>query len=112
MISNQIIVFDLKVCFDHLDDFQNDHSSPDSKSRHVGDLGNILTPGGSEETVIDIKDSVASLHGQFSVVNRAIVVHAGEDDLGRGGNEESLKTGNAGCLYQQCLLNKFLEIPD
>ena len=62
--------------------------------------------------MIDIKDSVASLHGQFSVVNRAIVVHAGEDDLGRGGNEESLKTGNAGCLYQQCLLNKFLEIPD
>ena len=44
------------------------------------------------------RDSVASLHGQFSVVNRAIVVHAGEDDLGRGGNDESLKTGNAGCL--------------
>jgi Cu-Zn family superoxide dismutase len=24
------------------------------------------------------------------------VVHAGTDDLGRGGNEESKKTGNAG----------------
>ena len=46
--------------------------------------------------MIDIRDSVASLHGQFSVVNRAIVVHAGEDDLGRGGDAESLKTGNAG----------------
>ena len=45
------------------------------------------------------RDSVASLHGQFSVVNRAIVVHAGEDDLGRGEGdkaEESKKTGNAG----------------
>ena len=45
---------------------------------------------------------MASLHGQFSVVNRAIVVHAMEDDLGRGGDDESLKTGNAGCLLVRC----------
>jgi Cu-Zn family superoxide dismutase len=27
---------------------------------------------------------------------RTIVVHAGTDDLGKGGHEESKKTGNAG----------------
>lgn len=27
---------------------------------------------------------------------RTLVVHAGTDDLGQGGNEESKKTGNAG----------------
>lgn len=27
---------------------------------------------------------------------RSVVIHAGTDDLGKGGNEESFKTGNAG----------------
>jgi Cu-Zn family superoxide dismutase len=31
-----------------------------------------------------------------SILGRAIVIHAGEDDHGRGGDEESTKTGNAG----------------
>ena len=36
------------------------------------------------------------LHGDRSVVGRALIVHADEDDLGKGGDAESLKTGNAG----------------
>lgn len=37
-----------------------------------------------------------TLYGEYSVLGRAIVVHAGQDDLGQGGDAESLKTGNAG----------------
>ena len=45
---------------------------------------------------IDITDKLISLNGERSVIGRAIVLHANTDDLGLGGNEESLKTGNAG----------------
>jgi Cu/Zn superoxide dismutase len=54
---------------------------PLTTERHIGDLGNIITLAEGREN---------------SILGRAFVLHAGEDDLGRGGDEESTKTGNAG----------------
>ena len=34
--------------------------------------------------------------GEYSVVGRSVMIHAGGDDLGRGGHELSASTGNAG----------------
>lgn len=67
----------------------------DSTEGHVGDLGNITA---DENGVAEINLILrrVDLSGDRSVVGRAIVVHADEDDLGQGGDEESLKTGNAG----------------
>ena len=59
---------------------------------HVGDLGNIIADK-SGTSRFQIKAERVNL---LDVVGRAIVVHADEDDLGKGGDEESLKTGNAG----------------
>lgn len=42
------------------------------------------------------KDSIIKLTGDRSIVGRSVVVHEKEDDLGRGGNADSKKTGNAG----------------
>ena len=72
------------------------HSGPSEEVRHVGDLGNIEA-NAEGRAVFDIEDHLINIYGDIgNVVGRSVVVHAGVDDLGKGGNEESLKTGNAG----------------
>merc|ERR1712000_196814 len=56
----------------HFNPHNKTHGAPPDEARHVGDLGNIDTDGQG-----NAKGSVT-------------------DDLGKGDNEESLKTGNAG----------------
>ncbi|XP_030602412.1 superoxide dismutase [Cu-Zn] isoform X1 [Archocentrus centrarchus] len=69
--------------------------SPSFVNRHVGDLGNV-TAGADNVAKIDITDSVIKLTGADSIIGRTMVIHEKADDLGKGGDEESLKTGNAG----------------
>ncbi|KAK9999447.1 hypothetical protein SO802_019050 [Lithocarpus litseifolius] len=71
------------------------HGAPEDEVRHAGDLGNIIAnaDGVAEATIVD---NQIPLTGPNAVVGRALVVHELEDDLGKGGHELSLTTGNAG----------------
>ncbi|KAG7947345.1 hypothetical protein I3843_14G089800 [Carya illinoinensis] len=71
------------------------HGAPEDEVRHAGDLGNIVAnaDGVAEATIVD---SQIPLSGPNAVIGRALVVHELEDDLGKGGHELSLTTGNAG----------------
>ncbi|XP_039163174.1 superoxide dismutase [Cu-Zn], chloroplastic [Eucalyptus grandis] len=71
------------------------HGAPEDEVRHAGDLGNIVAnaDGVAEATIVDTQ---IPLSGPNAVVGRALVVHELEDDLGKGGHELSLTTGNAG----------------
>lgn len=71
------------------------HGAPEDKVRHAGDLGNIIanSDGVAEATIVD---NQIPLTGPNAVIGRALVVHELEDDLGKGGHELSLSTGNAG----------------
>jgi len=89
---------DCKSAGGHFNPEELDHGQPQNEAnRHVGDLGNIVSPE-DDFTSVNILDTLVTLQkGQVNDINgRAFVVHATEDDLGLGGNPESLKTGNAG----------------
>ena len=67
----------------------------DLEQGHVGDLGNVIADDSGTASVKIIAKRV-DLIGDRSVVGRSIVIHNDIDDLGKGGDAESLKTGNAG----------------
>jgi len=89
-----------------------------ASSRHVGDFGNIDASFGLVYQTLNYKvgsgeDGYGTyyvdtdrfvLEGERSLVGRAVVLHAGTDDLGKGGNEGSRKTGNAGSRLACCTL--------
>ena len=75
-----------------------DHASWDATPRHVGDLQQLNVPDdGSREGLLDYDDPVAGLFDGNQITGRAIVIHAGQDDLGLGGDPScSSSNGCAG----------------
>lgn len=70
--------------------------------QHPGDFGNFAVRGGG---LWKYRPGLAaSLSGPHSIVGRAVVVHAGEDDLGLGGNAASVQNGNAGRRLACCVV--------
>jgi len=86
----------------HFNPFAKQHGAPTDSDRHVGDLGNIDFFHGHVR--FNVTDYQVKLRGPVSVVGRAIVVHAKEDDLGRGMATDSKKTGDAGPRIACCVI--------
>ncbi|XP_004681562.1 PREDICTED: extracellular superoxide dismutase [Cu-Zn] [Condylura cristata] len=71
--------------------------------QHPGDFGNFAVRDGR---VWKYRTGLApELSGPHSIMGRALVVHEGLDDLGRGGNPASLEHGNAGPRLACCVVS-------
>ena len=80
----------------HFNPYNKNHGCPGEKERHVGDLGNIETDNKGIANYT-FYDNVIKLRGTKSnIIGRGLIIHADPDDCGKGGNQDSLKTGNAG----------------
>jgi len=84
-----------KTAGGHYNPHGKTHGGPGNPNRHVGDLGNVEA-GADGVGILKLEDDLVQLSGEFSVIGRAMVCHAGEDDLGKGGHDDSLTTGHAG----------------
>lgn len=65
------------------------HAGPDAEMRHMGDMGNLAADSNGV-AVLELKDKMIKLGGPKSILGRAVIVHAQEDDL------KTQPTGNAG----------------
>ena len=85
-----------KSACSHFNPFNTNHGGRNSKERHVGDLGNITSKNGIAKGYF--YDNMISLDPKHicCIIGRSVIVHQDRDDLGKGNDNESLKTGNAG----------------
>jgi Cu-Zn family superoxide dismutase len=80
----------------HFNPYGKNHGGKESKERHVGDLGNLQTDS-KGNCVMKMEDHLIQLRGsKRNILGRGLIIHADPDDCGLGGNEASLKNGNAG----------------
>ena len=82
-----------------------DHGGPPGTpgQRHTGDLGNISTDSGPFEKSYYLSGiQISDLFG------RSVIIHADPDDYGRGGKEDSHKTGHSGSRIGCAIIGRIL----
>lgn len=78
-----------KTAGDHFNPYKHAHGRPDSKKRHIGDMGNIETDanGIGKNVIILPKQKMDDLN---LIIGKSVLLHAGADDL------KTQPSGNSG----------------
>jgi Cu-Zn family superoxide dismutase len=80
---------DFSMAGGHFNPDGQPHAGPGAAARHVGDLGNLIADS-TGHAYAELIDSQISFSGPHNILGRAVIIHAGEDDL------QSQPSGNAG----------------
>jgi Cu-Zn family superoxide dismutase len=80
----------------HFNPYNKKHGGIDSSERHAGDLGNVISKDGKSQGILIAKVLSLKFTHRACIIGRMCLIHKDEDDLGLGGDAESLITGNAG----------------
>lgn len=90
----------------HFEPADDPHGAPQDppEEHHLGDFGNI-TAGENGEAEVNLTDPEVRMSGPDSVIGKAIVVHAGQDDL------ESQPSGDSGARIG-CGVIRALEVAE
>jgi Cu-Zn family superoxide dismutase len=73
----------------HFNPTNQSHGARDAEVRHIGDLGNLVADANGQ-ALLNYIDPKLTLTGPNSIIGRAVIVHAGRDDL------KSQPSGDAG----------------
>ncbi len=80
----------------HFNPTNKTHGGREDEERHVGDLGN-LEVNSYGKVNFEFTDKFIKLRGEeFNIIGRGLVIHADEDDCGRGTEPDSKTTGHSG----------------
>ncbi len=74
----------------HFNPYVKKHGAPDSANSHSGDLGNLTADASGSAMLTLWLDGISVSTGKDGVIGRAVIVHAGPDDL------KTDPTGNSG----------------
>jgi len=74
----------------HFNPYGKKHGAPDAPDSHSGDLGNLTADASGKATLTLWLDGISVSTGKDGVIGRAVIVHAGPDDL------KTDPTGNSG----------------
>jgi Cu-Zn family superoxide dismutase len=80
----------------HFNPYNKSHGGREDEVRHVGDLGNIHADSLGNVSM-EFTDHLIKLRGsEANIIGRGLIIHADQDDCGKGTNQTSKTTGNSG----------------